>query len=529
MQTTMKRILLAVLVIALTVSFCACGEKKAKETVASEEIPETLTVWSALGGVASKVCSSNNDIMGYQLLEELTGCHIEWIHPTKGADVEKFNLMMASGELPDMICYDWSVVPGGAISFVEDEYIVELTDYVEKYMPNFKAHGDANPNVKKQYADDENRIYYIPFIRGDQELKVYLGPVIRTDWLEKLGLDAPKTTDDLYNVLKAFKTQDPNGNGQADEIPMTAALFKHTSHGIGNLLWAFGTHYDFYLEDGKVKYGVLEDKFEDGLKYITKLFSEGLIDPDYILLDRNKMDAKVTADKAGFLFGFQPTKVMGAMENVDPSFKWEGIEWLTGPDGDRKSFIPDYGKDVGYASVAITTACKNPVGAAKWIDMLFSKEGREYMNFGKEGVSFNYVDGEPILTDYVLNNPDGRDKDTMKTLSIAAAESSFPTLQDWRYYKQLLHPYGTKAIETWVESAETDGILPPLSFSPDEKNKITKIMGQVNTYTDELLNKIVIGEASVSELNTMRRKIKDMGIDEILDIYQAAYDRYNKR
>ena len=159
-------------------------------------------------------------------------------------------MMMVSGEYPDAIVYKWATAPGGIASYIDDGIIQDLTPYVETCMPNFWRILEENPSIKKDVVTDEGRIYAIPYIRLDEALCVYQGPVIRQDWLDKLGLKTPKNTEELYQVLKAFKEQDPNGNGQADEIPMGANGFDNVS-GVGPLLWAFGANYSYQVKDGK--------------------------------------------------------------------------------------------------------------------------------------------------------------------------------------------------------------------------------------------------------------------------------------
>lgn len=506
-----------------------CGQKKEAAKYPSDgEIPKKLTIFANLGSHAKNAgAKSNNDITSFKLMEKKTGCHVEWTHPAAGAETEKFNLMIASGNLPDMIVYEWSTVPGGAKMYYEDDMILELGELIDKNMPNLKAFNTERPEVKKQYTNDDGKIYYIPFIRKDKELKVFLGPQIRKDWLLNLQLKEPKTTDELREVLRAFKTQDPNGNGKADEIPMSGIGFKSVTQGIGNLCWAFGTHYDFYIDGDSVKYGILEQSFTEALDYIRGLYEEGLIDKDFLLNDRSKMDAKVINNNVGFVYNYQPSNYYGTMN--DGTRKIEGIEHLTGPHGDKKCYVPDYANDVTKMAAAITTANENPVGTAKWLDEFFGGKGLEYMNFGEEGKTFTWDNGYPRLTDNVLHNPDGKDTVGMLAKNISAYESQFPTLQDWRYYEQSLSPWGREAIDKWCNDTDISGILPPLSFTAEENNTITQIMSQVDTYVEENINKIVVGNQAIESIDEIRTSIKKMGIDKVLKIYNDAYKRYKKR
>lgn len=526
----LKKVVAAGLIAVLALTAAGCGKKE--ENVVekgSGEIPETLTIFGTIASNALKAgAKDNNDTLYFQLMEELTGCHVEWIHPASGATSEKFNLTIASGNLPDMMVYVWNGVPGGAKSYAEDEIIIPLSKLIEENMPNLSAYMKENPHVAKQFMDDDGEIYYIPFIRKDEQLKVYQGPQIRQDWLDKLGLEQPKTPEELYEVLKAFKTQDPNGNGKADEIPMSGVKFENTSQAIGNLLWQFGTTNDFYIEDGKVKFGVMEDSFEEGLKYIVKLYEEGLIDQDYLVNDKSKMDAKVMNDQVGFVYSLQPTNYYENMKGSNK--KVVGIAHPAKKGVKNNVFDPAYIEDATGTSIAVTTANKNPAGSLKWLDNFFGGKGAEIMNYGKEGLTFKYDEnGYPKFTDYIFNNPDGKTQEEIIALSLGTRQSNFPTLQEWNYYEQILSPWGKESIEAWNGSAKINGILPLLSFTDEENDIVTQNMSQIETYVSERINKIVIGNASIDELPKIRERVKKMGIDKVIEIYGNALKRYNSR
>lgn len=512
------RLLCAGLSLSLMVgSTAGCAKKETTDVQNNGDIPETLSIYTPLGIHAMQAgARSNNDIIPFQLMEELTGCHVEWVHPSSTAGEEAFTLMVASGDLPDMIVHNWSTVTGGVQSYIDEKVIIPLTSYIEDYMPSLKAFNEERPDVKKEYTLDNGEVYYIPFVRKDAPLRVYTGPQIRMDWLEKLNLEVPKTADELYEVLKAFKTQDPNGNGVADEIPLSAVGFEDQRWGLGWLSWSFGMPYDFYLKDGKIHYGALEDEFVNALAYMAKLYSEGLIDSDYLLNDRSKVDGKVLNDIVGVLYSFQPTNFANNGKAV------LGIPHLKGADGKSRSYHSDYASNTVSRSIAITTANKNPIGSAKWLDAFYSEKGSEYMNFGQEGVSFEWQDGYPKLIGPAL------DPDT-KYLYLGTMESSFPALQDWRYYEQVLSEAGRTSIDTWAESGDISGIVPPVSFTDEETENITRVMSQVETYVLEAINKTITGNASVADFENAQEQIRSMGIESVLKNYNDAYVRYQKR
>ena len=521
--------LLAVVMIAMLFSGCAGGSTQTAEVNLDGEIPESLKIFTNLGAnIPAAGGSTFNDCLTFQLLEEKTGCHVEWEHPVSGAAAERFNMMMVSGEYPDVIIYDWTIAPGGIGAYIEDEVIVDLTPYIETCMPNFSKILEEYPEYKKDIVNDEGKIFAIPYISIDKKLGKFQGPVIRQDWLDKLGLEVPTNSDELYEVLKAFKTQDPNGNGKADEIPMGGTKLDHYI-GIGPLLWMFGAHWTYQVVDGKVVYGPMTDNFKEGLAYIAKLYSEGLIDPDYLLDTRAKVDAKFTSDQMGFAFGYQPTTYYPTMNDGTRVVK--GIPFLVAPDGKNYSFNNNYTQLVKQAtSLAISTSNQNVAGTLKWVDELYSEEGIRMMNFGKEGLSYEMVDGEEIFTDYLLNPTNGKTSAQMIALTCAVRDSQVPMVTTWQFYKQTLAPWGIQAVETWENcDPYVDGILPPISKTVEEGEAFSEIMNVVDTYMLEVVNKIITGQESIDNWDAAIEQFKSMGIEEAVNIQKAAYKRYTER
>lgn len=497
----------------------------AEDTTAAPEIqyPEELSVfltWSSRSEAIGQ--KTYNDAYWAKWMEEQTGTHVEWIAHNSDVISEKFTLMIAGENYPDAVVYDWKSVEGGPELYLEDEVIIDLTDLIPKCMPNLNAYLEENPQIKKDMTNDNGQILYIPFIREQQALNIYTGPQIRTDWLEKLELEVPKTPDELYEVLKAFKTKDPNGNGEADEIPMSSVGFQNAGMGAGGLLWAFDTHQSFYVKDGKVVWGPAEEEITEGLSFIAKLYSEGLLDIDYLLNDRTAMDSKALADRVGFEFSYQPSKYYSNKDFNDGTRVMAGIPYLTTPDNDSlMCFNPSYTQSVVTGvSLAVTTACENPEGLLKWLDTVYSEEGIAVTNFGEENNHFTYVDGKPQMVEL---DSDGKKDQQAQSLLI---QSVFPILQQWDAYSSTTSEWGGKAIATWADGVDTSGILPQISLTPEENERIADKLTQLDDYAQTEMNNVIIGETSIDEWPEIVEKFQKMGLDEVLAIYNAAYQRY---
>jgi len=539
MKKRMKTLLSMGLTLAMAMSIIGCGQEQqvntsetkqsevasvATETVEVDpyeaaEMPKTVTMMTSKGSKIGEEMIDYNDVTSFELIEEYTGTHIEWKLVPGAEYAQKFQLTLASEEYPDLMIYDWKKL--GARQAAEDGVIVCLSDYAE-YMPNFMEWTKNNPDVAKAYIE-EGKIYYLPAIRAEQESCIYYGPVMRTDWLDALGLDAPTDPDSLYEVLTAFKTKDPNGNGEADEIPMSGVGSKNLTY----LLTMFGTSREFYAEDGVIKYGPMEESYADGMAYIAKLYDEGLIDEEYIMHKRADLVGKITNNKVGFAYEYQPSAIQRTMAETAPDFKFEGIPHFTNPEGVKVTDYTDYLTRVfqGYGA-AISTDCENIEGTLKWLDSFYSEEVVELFNFGEEGVHYNMEGDKHVFTDFMYNNPDFA-LARQFTRELAAIDICTPGLQLWECYSSTLASSGKEAIETWAD-VDTSMIVPSaLSFTAEETEKISTVYAQIKTYVDERIDKIIMGQESVDILENVRAEITKMGIQDIIDIYQAAYDRFD--
>ena len=372
------------------------------------------------------------------------------------------------------------------------------------------------------YCTDGN-VYTLPVYNQSLTNEAVAKIWLYKPWLDKLELKVPTTVEEMYEVLKAFKEKDPNGNGEADEIPMSGIGFTNNYAGIGSLAWAFDTHHDLYIEDGKVVYGPAEAKFEEALAYIAKLYAEGLIDVDYLLNDRNGMESKAFADRVGFHYNYQNTKYGTNAEFNDGTKRMEGIPYFTQEGSDSLMCFNKTYEDytVPSTSICFTTSCEDIKSVLKWFDLTYEEEFNTICCFGEEGVHFDYVDGKPVLKEM--------DAEALKDYRAHTTINGSPivTVQQWEAHGASLHEWGYEDTILWTECADRSGILPSgIVLTAEEKEEIADALSQVKTYADTQINKIVIGELSMDEWDATVEKFYDMGLDDVLEVYNAAYQRY---
>jgi len=480
----------------------------------------TLGVWSATDtGFRGE---SYNEKASFQKMEELTNIGIDWIQ-TSGADsVEQFNLLMASGQLPDMVYYVAMNTEGP--KYGQQGAFVDLTQYIDEYAPNFKKILDENPEIKRLLTTADGQIFHFPNLNLDEYNLVQMFPQIRQDWLVKLGLEEPKTIDDWYNVLKAFKTQDPNGNSQADEIPFASVNLTNIVKTFGP---AFGSDWEFYVDNGQVKFAPYTTEYKDMLLWLSKLYSEGLIDPNYLVdSDFKLLTEKVTTNRAGAWAGWSGSYMRSFTDLMkdDPSFSLIGTEAPIGPNGEKRYGYHAF--PLGTAGVAISAKSKNIVESIKWLDFQYSEEGIMLNNFGVEGVSYDMVDGFPTFKDVVFNNPNGLNS-TESLLSFTIGGGSWSTVQDKRYLEQYDIEVAAEAKAKVGKDINLDKAFPPITLTTEQNDKVTSLLADIRTFRDEYANAYVMGNRTFDKYDSeFIDRLKQMKVEEVIAVYQEAYDEY---
>lgn len=520
---------IASLLIAVCLVFSLCT------TMASAE-GTTLKYWSALGEKASQVITSNAQVPIYDVLEEMTGTAIDWVNVSMTDRDTQLNLLIASNNLPDMIFYEWQTsYSGGLAKAISDGVAIPLNDLIDEYAPNFKALLEASPELAKQVALDDGTIAMFPSARTDPRVRIWFGPQIRQDWLDRLGLAMPETIEDWYNVLTAFNEQDANGNGDpSDEIPFEAAGATSLANYLLSFSGAYGLVRDtFCVKDGKVVYSPADPAYKDFLAEMAKWYDEGLIDSDFAATDNASAKSLITTDVVGAYFGSLAGNLGGynsALKEVVPDGQIVGAPWVKAADGVGYQQEAEHAKALTGAGTVITTACKDPVAAVKWLDEHYSEAGSLLMTFGIEGQSYEMVDGKPVLTDEILNNPEGLTYD-IALAKYAMKPNTWEAMDDtYAIYSQynLQSDVQKAANNLWAEG-DTGILMPPVSLTVEESSEFSKIMNEITTYVSESVVKFVMGQTEIDEFDTFVENLKGMGIERAVEIEQAAYDRYIAR
>jgi len=467
------------------------------------------------------------DVEFFKELEELTNVHIEWNHNVGN---ENFALMITGGDLPDMINWSLGNAAGGVATLLEDNVILDLTELLPVHAPNYYNWMKNNPKEDKDFKLDDGSYYQFVNFNADWENNdiIYFGiygPQIRQDWLDRVDMDMPTNTDELFEVLCAFRDQDANGNGDPnDEIPFVID---------GDLvaLWgvpgSFGTRRDVHMQDGEIVYGPITDNYKTFLTYMNKLYSEGLINTDFAV-NRDALGL-MTQDRGGFTYASMGTVIQNheALMIENPEANYVSVPWLIGPDG-YQCFTRD--KNANPRATAITTSCENTEIALAWLDYAYSYQGSISSTFGIEGKSFEFVDDYPTIMDEAKENEYGWSvEQSMARWMLGPI--TYPNARDHRYYEQmnLVEDYMVDIQTNWGLANE-DITLPPIVMTADEGSAYTSVMADIGTFVDEYSLKFITGDLSIEDQwDKYVSTIEGMGIDKALECKKNAYERYQNR
>lgn len=520
-------------VLAVTLMLSACGDEKKGDSSGSLEkgtvsypisTEESLKVWKPLNGNVAAQVTSENELPFAKKLSERTGIAVEYIHPPVGQETEKFNIMIASGELPDIVEQVLSSTNEGVDGMINGGYVKELTpEFLQNYAPNFWKKVQEDKELNKWVVSNSGKYYGFPGYREADNMTVFMGLMIRDDLLKELGLETPETIDEWHTVLTAFRN-----NGVANPLSFTGI---NSIFGNGAFAGAFGVKMDFYIDNGVVKYGPLESGFKDFLQTMNAWYKEGLIDKNFASMKQDELDSKILNGATGATFGIVGSG-MGkwlAAKDGDDSFSLAAVPYPS----KEKGKLSEFGyKDSKYNEPKwwISGVCKNPELAARFLDYGYSEEGHMYYNFGEEGTSYTIKDGVPTYTELITNNPDGLSATQALTMHTHASYLG-PYQMDERFFKQqYIYEEQRNALDVWPRTNAAKHYLSgAIAISSDSNSEYSKIMTDITTYLGEMVTKYIMGLEDLSTFDNFTARLKEMKIERAIQIKQEGYDAFNSR
>ncbi|MBO0991908.1 extracellular solute-binding protein [Bacillus sp. SD088] len=521
----MKKILMLVLCLALILIFAGCSKSNKTNEESVSEGPSDNFNKEGLPIVdeeinlkffarRSPVNGPYKDMSIFKEFEKMSNIKVEWNDvPQDGFD-ERKNLEYAAKKLPDAF-FKAAISEAEAVKYGSSGLFIPLEDLLEEYAPNLTALFEQYPEIKSSITAPDGHIYALPAIvelDAARTEKFW----VNKDWLDELELEEPTTPDELVDVLAAFKNDDPNGNGEQDEIPITERdlpTLINNMAGSWGLLQQLGNTIN--IENDKVHIWKTDDKYKDLLQFLNKLYKEGLLDRDVLSHSPSEFTAKLSTGKVGM------SHIQADDMNTQyKDYEYIGIAPIEGPFGDRLVKASPIARDFG--TFAITSANEYPAETIRWMDYFFSKEGSIMFRYGVEGETFNYdEDGLPEYVDEILNDERG-------TGAAIGEFSPYPGGGAPQYITE----YNSSAINPpSVQDAQEkfDPYLPEVIYGAplfDEKvnKEVNQIRQDMDAYYNESTSQFINGDKSFDEWDEYVSTIENLGLERLEEIYQEAYD-----
>ncbi|MFC6229409.1 extracellular solute-binding protein [Paenibacillus allorhizosphaerae] len=436
------------------------------------------------------------------------------------------NLSLAGGDYPDAF-YSARIGTADLLRYGSLGIFVKLNDFIDSYAPNFKKLLDKYPDLRKGLTMPDGGIYSFPSFYDPSFLSMLIGvPLwVKQEWLDKLGMKEPATTEEFYRYLKAVKEQDPNGNGIPDEIP-------YAGNGINPLIeqirgaWGFGNRgvgHKYVDMDpdkpGELRFFRIDPKYKEVIDYMRRLYAEGLIDKEIFTI------------KTGALYAKGQQGIFGATINPNPVTQMSqngyiGLGALKGPHGDQlysQVKVPL----VWPGAFVITNKNKYPEATVRWIDYFYGEEGATFFFMGMKGETYVETDnGKLEYIDQITKNPDGLTQDQALSKYVTWLGGSYPGYVQEKYFR------GSESLPQSAAAAEKakphliQELWYNFNFTEEENEFMSSVGSMIHSYISDMEVKFITGVEPMSEWDKYADTVQKMGLAEYMKVYKSAYERY---
>lgn len=481
-------------------------------------------------GHAPTTADDWNDVLVLNKYEDMTNIDITWEQVPSDGLMEKRNLALASGNLPD--AFYASYIPiSDILKYGEQGTFIKLNDLIDKYAPNFKKILDENPDIKKGITFPDGNIYSFPTIYSPDFLSNLIGakPWINKKWLDQLGMENPETTEELYEYLKAVKETDLNGNGKNDEIPLGSVSMNRIIHwiggafGIGNKGNILNQVLDMDPKTEELRFYPIADQYKEMMQYLNKLYSEGLIEENIYTIEVDQYLANGSKGLYGATQFFNPIELFGK----EVGENYVGGKALKGPNGDQL-YVGVTSPVFQMGNFVITSENENPAATVRWMDYFYGDKGTKLFNMGIEGVTYEETDRGPKLLDEITNSPEGLTTTQELAKYLIAPGGGHPGIIKQDYFNGSEASPGDLEATEKLEAYIPEEIWPSFTYTLEE-NKKMKSYTDIEKYVTEMRDKFITGNAPFSEWDKYVQTIEGMGLEEYMKIQQAAFERYNSQ
>lgn len=478
--------------------------------------------WNMSGDVVWSQALSTIDEMANVRWEQT------WLTMFTGTDT--FNLTIASGDYPDVISNFHKYYTNGIQDGIDQEIIIDMDEPIREYMPNYMKIVTSDPEITKQASTDDGKIWGVQLISNPIQ-DSFNGPIARSDLMEKYGIDELVTLADWEDYLTQCVQNEAECARGALLLQNTGFMSNYTtpSFTISSAFDSGTVDTPWINIDGQVVYSPITDGYKEYLTLMNDWYEKGLVYQDFA-------SYQMTFGQASMLSTGEITLADGFYNSIDDTENdatVEGLQVKAVPypvqnEGDT-IHLRNYTYQVRpeYAMI-ISTACEYVEEVCKYFDYMWTEEGIRLVNYGPEGVTWNWgEDGEIEFTDVITNDPDGN---TVKSMFTYYGTFNFCTYNDWTREAITLSDDCMSCLDLWASCGDKDYVLPNVTLSTEEAEIYGAKFSDVDTHVQEMTLKFINGTADIETgWDEFVSQVESMGIQDVIDCYQAAYERYQAR
>lgn len=514
----MKKILSLVLAMLMVLAM-APAMAESGETV-------TLTMFASKASIQG----AWEDMPFFSEMEKATGVNFTFDLVDSSSLAERKALLLGSGDLPDVMA-GIGFTDGELLQYGQMGAFLPLEDYInEECMPNLTAFLTEHPEYRAMMTAADGHIYSLMYISAAPRDEANYKTWVNNEWLKALNLEVPTTLDEFYDMLVAFKTQDPNGNGEADEIPIafgaegnvTIGMFRAAMLAANGIAGTNAGNADMYLDDdGNVQYIFTSEAYKAYLEFVNKLYTEGLLDNECF----SQTGAQLTAKGNQSLVGCFMSLASYLMDTTEHFPLYESIPPMTSDMNDEQIAWKNWLGTTG--TYALASTCSNPEAALRWADYLFTYEGASLLSQGPRGLGWDYVDD--TNTYWAKNVPEGyasseEYRGTLTpdcgTLMVGYVSPEFIGYLSAAHVVNL-EEHVAKSYTPYLKAG-----YPRVKLDENAQEVVTNYYTDINKYVTSCEARFISGDMPLSQWDEYVANLESMHLSDYVQVYVDAYADY---
>jgi putative aldouronate transport system substrate-binding protein len=480
--------------------------------------------------------------------EEMFNIQFEWQTTTMDGNSarEQRQIALASGDYPDLfLLIPWvdQFSQTDLLRYGQQGVLVPLNDLIEEHGPNIQAALDEYPYFRAMATAPDGNIYGIPQLIECYHCSYPNKMWVNTKWLNELDLETPRTTEEFQAVLEAFRTRDPNGNGVADEVPLSGSIEEYGVRVIPYLMNGFIYNDDrtyLLLQNGQVDTAANKPEWREGLAYVREMVAAGLIDEGAFTQNAeafNRIGNNADVQLLGAGAGMHPGIFVAIGEDSPYGSDYDAIPPLTGPHSSYATY--NYPSSPG-ATFALTNRSSEEarVAAIKLVDYMFTREGQLRSHFGEEDLDWRRpqdgdVANEETADPIFATIPLGPDEEPHNSSWGAIAQYYQPkTFRDG--WIQATNIYASEGYERRLQEAtnlyagnEPTEVFPhwAIWIDPAQADEAAMMRQNITDYINQNALEFATGTKDLDrDWDSYVQGLNQLGLERYLQVMQQAYD-----